>query len=125
MLLGLLLVGVSAAGFGFALFGHRPEPQPATRTGSAPSMGDAAEPQLTSAGGAPQQGIGVQPALAVGRVQRMLQREATADHEPVVRFTAWLRLRSTLALALVVLGTGAILGVLLTVVIVGSVFIIT
>lgn len=124
MLLGLLLVGVSAAVFGFALFGHRPEPQPATPTGDAPSLREAAEPVLTSGGGVAQpQQMGA--ALAVGPLRRVLQREETADHQPAVKFTGWLRLRSTLALALVVLGTGAILGVILTVVVVGAVFLIT
>lgn len=144
MLFGLLLVVVSAAGFGAALFGRRPIPQPAT-AGAVPALtevpaeavpsgtGDGAQltdsPLVVARPGRSRRGSSTPTTppgvLPVGRLQRLVQREPTADHEPAVTFSAWDRLRSAAALTLALLGIGTIIGCVITIVVVGAVFVLT
>ena len=123
LLVGVLLVAGGAAGFGFALFGRRPVPQPAMVAATAHLGGDAAELPPSAADDRAEVG-GV---LQVGRLRRMLQREPTADHQPAadVTLSGWARARSALYLALVVTGLAALIGIIASIVVVGVVLLVT
>lgn len=112
LLIGILIVAASTAGFGFALFGRRPVPQPAMQLATAPSVAPLAEPAPSSPGG---------DVLVATRVEAPIEGRRARD----VTITPWVRLRSSLLLALTVLGIAAILGAVLSVVVVGIVFVAT
>lgn len=128
LLVGILMVTVSAIGFGLALFGRRPVPQPAT--------GAAAEhPGVVLA---EQRPSSPEPAVVPAPIpedlevtgawwRRLLAREATADRQPTsdVTLSAWVRFRSAVLLALTVLGLAALIGGVLSVLIVGVVLLLT
>jgi hypothetical protein len=129
MVVGLLLVAASALGFGYALFGHRPVPQPAMALAGGHLVDDLAEPapsiEADPAGSVEElQGGGVLPA---GWARRLLQREPTADHQPGgdVTLSTGVRVRSALLLTLVVVGLAAAIGALISVVLVGAVLLVT
>lgn len=135
LMVGVLLVAVSAVGFGFALFGRRPVPQPAMSVSGAhlgaptaelvPSMAGPADDEVFPDDDAPATaGGGVLPA---GRWRRMLQREPSADHQPEadVTLSPWVRVRSALLLTLIVTGLAAIIGIVASIVIVGVVLLVT
>lgn len=102
MVVGLLVVAAGAAGFGLALFGRRPVPQPATGS-TAPPVGAAA------------------PARRLPRVPALLRRPAGDDVAP----TRWVRIRAALLLALTILGLAALIGGVLSVLVVGLVLLAT
>jgi hypothetical protein len=121
LLVGVLLVAGGAAGFGVALFGRRPVPQPAMATPTAHLGGGTAE-LLPSADAADAGGV-----LQVGRWRRLLQREPTADHQPAadVTLSGGVRARSALYLTLVVTGLAALIGIVSSIVVVGLVLLVT
>ena len=139
LLFGVLLVVGSAVGFGLALFGRRPIPQPAM-TGAAASPGaglaetrpSSLRAAARSASGpthddAPEeQGDGL-TTKAVPRWQRLLQRDQTAERVDAsdVTLSGWVRVRSSLLLALTVAGLAALLGVVASVLVVGIVLLVT
>lgn len=97
----MLIVAAGAGGFGYALFGRRPIPETAT----------------ASAG----------PAVAAGGAQRRrvaaeLERFRRTDD---VALTAGTRIRAALLLALTVAGLAALIGAVLSIVVVGVVFLAT
>ena len=96
----MLVVAAGAVGFGLALFGRRPVPQPATELPGT---------QLASA------------AVLTGRT-RSVRRPAVRDEVSISR---WVRVRAALMLALTVLGLAAIIGGVLSVLVVGVVLIVT
>jgi hypothetical protein len=100
LLVGMLVVAAGAVGFGFALFGRRPLPQTATEVPGA---------QLAPA------------AVLAGR-PRAVRPTAPQDD---VSISGWMRIRAALVLALTVLGIAAIIGGVLSVVVVGLVLIVT
>ncbi len=133
-MVGVLLVAVSAVGFGFALFGRRPVPQPAMSVSGA-HLGAPAAELVPSMAGPPDDEVfpdddatplagGVLPA---GAWRRMLQREPSADHQPEadVTLSPWVRVRSALLLTLIVTGLAAIIGIVASIVIVGVVLLVT
>ena len=124
----------SAVGFGLALFGRRPIPQPAmARAGTAPGAALAeTRPSSAEAGGRPSAGTTAvvdRPAIeddglttkSVPRWQQLLQRDATAEHVDAsdVTLSSWVRLRSGLLLLLTVVGLAALLGVVTSILVVG------
>jgi hypothetical protein len=131
LMVGVLLVAVSAVGFGFALFGRRPVPQPAMSMSGSHLGAHGAEPFPSmivvdddeddqdddTAGGV----------LDVGRWRRLLQREPTADHQPEadVTLSPWVRARSAMYLTLIVTGLAALIGIITSVVLVGAVLLVT
>jgi hypothetical protein len=121
LLVGVLLVAGGAAGFGVALFGRRPVPQPAMAAPAAHLGGGTAE-LLPSAADADAGGV-----LQVGRWRRLLQREPTADHQPAadVTLSGGVRARSALYLTLVVTGLAALIGIVSSIVVVGLVLLVT
>ncbi len=135
LLFGVLLVVGSAVGFGLALFGRRPIPQPAMATAAAPLGAGPAEtrPSSRQAGArgeddrvleAPDDGLTTK---SVPRWQRLLQRDQTAERVDAsdVTLSGWVRLRSSLLLALTVAGLAALLGVVASVLVVGVVLLVT
>lgn len=133
LFVGLLVVVAGAAGFGAALFGRRPVPQPATvTTGPRPAV---REPEARPSG--PRRRAAAGPAtasetlpgdvLSVGRLRALLQREPSADHQPGgdVTLSTATRVRSALLLALVVFGLAAIIGVVVSLILVGAVTVLT
>ena len=96
----MLVVAAGAVGFGLAMFGRRPVPQPATELPGA---------QLA-------------PVAALAERTRLLRRPAERDEVSISR---WVRLRAALMLALTVLGLAAIIGGVLSVLVVGLVLIVT
>jgi hypothetical protein len=100
LLVGMLVVVASAAGFGFALFGRRPVPQPATETGPA---------HLGS--------TGARATIASLRSRPRRSAEVTVS--------SWTRVRSALLLALTVLGLATLIGGVLSIVLVGLVLLAT
>lgn len=127
----MLLVVLSAAGFGFALFGHRPVPQPATpSTAGHPTVGLTAEPspRLAAAGtAAAPTPTGPAGLLQVGWLRRVLQREPSASHQPSgdAALSPWIRLRSALVLMIVVGGIAALVGIIASVILVAAVMLLT
>ncbi|CAB4534456.1 unannotated protein [freshwater metagenome] len=107
---------LSALGFGYALFGRRPLPQPATGTGSGVPQDEFAEaiPSTSSSDRAD----AVEQADSDGVV-------ITGRRARDVTITPAVRARSTLLLVLTVIGIAAIVGVVLSVVLVGVVFLVT
>ena len=69
----------------------------------------------------PQTKATASPPRSVPRWQRFLQRDETAEHLDTsdVSLSGWVRLRSTLLLALTVVGLAALLGVVASVLVVG------
>lgn len=116
LLIGILIVAASTAGFGFALFGRRPVPQPAMQLATAPSVVSLAEPAPSS--GSTEGGTDL---LAPDYVEAPIEGRRARD----VTITPWVRIRSSLLLALTVLGIAAILGAVLSVIVVGIVFVAT
>lgn len=107
---------LSALGFGYALFGRRPLPQPATGTAPALAPRDFAEAIPSDSGSAAE----------VTLLDRALDDEpARGRRAKDVTITPVVRARSTLLLALAVIGIAAILGVVLSVALVGIVFLVT
>lgn len=116
LLIGILIVAGSAAGFGYALFGRRPVPQPAMQTTLAPFERELAE--VSPSSGAASYATFVDDADPRDvQVTRRRARDVT--------ITPWVRARSALVLALTVLGIAAILGAVLSIIVVGVVFIAT
>lgn len=134
LLLGVLLVVGSAVGFGLALFGRRPIPQPAMAGAGAPADVGVAEtwPSSTVAAAddvAPlpdDKGDGL-TTKSVPFWQRLLQRDLTAERVDAsdVTLSGWVRLRSSLLLALTVAGLAALLGVVASILVVGVVLLVT
>src|SRR5690554_4892033 len=106
VVIGLLVVAAGAVGFGVVLFGRGPAVQTDTRQPSAWPIGWSA-----GTGDSPHQ-RGVMGAIHRWRVRR------SPDLVP----SGWVRLRSALVLGLTVLGIAAMIGGLLSVVVVGLVF---
>lgn len=129
MVVGLLLVAASALGFGYALFGHRPVPQPAMAVAGGHLVDDLAEPTPSIEDASTDQ-VAAVPAggvLPAGWARRLLQREPTADHQPSgdVTLSTGVRVRSALLLGLIVVGLAAAIGALISVVLVGAVLLVT
>ncbi len=134
-MVGVLLVVLSAIGFGVALFGSRPVPQPAMSLSGAHLGEPTSEPIPSMVGAASDDGYGTAVpdaadpggVLAVGRLRRMLQREPTADHQPAadVALSPWVRARSAMYLTLIVTGLAAVIGIVTSVVLVGAVLLVT
>lgn len=135
-MVGVLLVAVSAVGFGYALFGRRPVPQPAMSVTGAHLVAPRAEPapsiEPTARGGrtdadtdAGADGLG--GILQVGWWRRLLQREPSADHQPDsdVTLSPWVRTRSALFLTLIVTGLAALIGIITSILLVGIVLLVT
>lgn len=135
LMVGVLLVAVSAVGFGFALFGRRPVPQPAMSLSGAHLGAPPAEPPPSMTGGVAvadppgdtgsviaQGGI-----LPAGWLRRMLQREPSVDHQPGadVTLSPWVRARSAMYLTLIVTGLAALIGIIASIVLVGIVLLVT
>lgn len=132
-----MVVG-SAVGFGLALFGRRPIPQPAMTGAVAASGAGLAETRPSSLRApartasdpnddpAEEQGDGL-TTKAVPRWQRVLQRDQTAERVDAsdVTLSGWVRVRSSLLLALTVAGLAALLGVVASVLVVGVVLLVT
>lgn len=133
LMVGVLLVAVGAAVFGFALFGRRPLPQPAMSLAGSHLDGPAAEPPPSipvSTGadaGATAASSGFDDLLPAGWLRRLLQREPSAAHQPEadVTLSGWVRVRSALYLTLVVTGLAALIGIVASVLVVGLVLLIT
>lgn len=107
---------LSALGFGYALFGRRPLPQPATGSASRVPQDEFAESipstrDLSLSDDLDQ--VDSDEAATTGRRARD------------VTITPAVRARSTLLLLLAVTGIAAIIGVVLSVVVVGVVFLVT
>jgi hypothetical protein len=98
LLVGVLVVMVSAVGFGAAMFGRRPVPQRAMQVAGAP-VGAVTLPSRGGAGAADDPDVDSPKAR--------------------VDIPASVRLRSASFLALGVIGAAAVLGVLLSLVVVG------
>ena len=116
LFVGILIVVLSALGFGYALFGRRPLPQPAT--GLTPRV---ASDEFTEA-----------IPSRFGSVLEEDLDESDSEGVPIrgrrardVTITPAVRARSTLLLVLTVVGIAAIVGVVLSVVLVGVVFLVT
>ena len=120
LLIGILIVAGSAAGFGFALFGRRPIPQPAMQAPGAPLGRELAEVSPSS-GGVYLEDDDVESNDRWGGVGAPYTGRRARD----VTITPWVRVRSSLMLALTVLGIAAILGAVLSVVVVAVVFVAT
>lgn len=135
MLVGVLVVAFGAVVFGYALFGPRPVPQPATssRDGQLGVSPPVARPSDAPAAVTTGAATGDEPAppaagvLRAGPIRRLLQREPTADHQPAgdVAVTPMVRVRSGLLLTLIVVGLAAIIGVITSIVLVGVVLLVT
>jgi hypothetical protein len=135
LMVGVLLVAVSAVGFGFALFGRRPVPQPAMSLTGAHLGAAGAEPLPSSTDfdelGDDADDPWPEPDTAgvrqVGTLRRLLQREPTADHPPAadVTLSPWVRARSAMYLALIVAGLAAVIGIVTSIVLVGLVLVLT
>ena len=123
LLIGFFLVVASAALFGYALFGRRPIPQPAMvgsdshrQAVDAPESAPSRLPagKLTAArGGARGEAVIVRAPAEPGHI-------GSTD----VRVPLTTRLRSAMLLAVSVLGTAILLGVILSIVVVGAVLLI-
>ncbi len=132
LMVGVLLVAASAVGFGLALFGRRPVPQPAMSLGGPHSEAIPAEPspsmRVPAGDTRP-----VRPTddpngvLRVGWWRQVLQREPSAGHQPAadVTLSPWVRARSALFLMLTVAGLAALIGIITSIVLVGAVLLIT
>lgn len=140
MLVGVLVVAFGAVVFGYALFGPRPVPQPATSSrvgqlGVTPPVARPSDAPEATTDGATTDGSGthdeltpqVEGVLPAGPVRRLLQREPTADHQPAadVAVTPMVRVRSGLLLTLIVVGLAAIIGVVASIALVGVVLLVT
>jgi len=132
LMVGVLLVAASAVGFGLALFGRRPVPQPAMSLGGSHSEASPAEPLpsiATAAGDArpPRPSDDPNDVLQVGWWRQFVQREPSAGHQPGsdVTLSPWIRARSALFLALIVAGLAALIGIVTSIVLVGAVLLIT
>ena len=125
LLVGILMVTVSAIGFGLALFGRRPVPQPATGSGTGHPGAIVAEQRPSSRLSTPPSREEVEVTGAWWR--RLLARDATAERRPTsdVTLSPWVRVRSAILLALTVLGLAALIGGLLSVLVVGVVLLLT
>jgi hypothetical protein len=125
MLVGVLVVAFGAVVFGYALFGPRPVPQPATssRNGQLSAPPPVAGPSDADLEPVPPT-TGVLPA---GPLRRLLQREPTADHQPAAdaSVTPIVRVRSGLLLTLIVVGLAAVIGVIASIALVGVVLLVT
>ena len=121
LLIGILIVAGSAAGFGFALFGRRPIPQPAMQAPGASLGRELAEVSASSGGGVYLEDEDVESNDRWGGVGAPYVGRRARD----VTITPWVRVRSSLMLALTVLGIAAILGAVLSVVVVAVVFVAT
>lgn len=116
LLVGMLIVALSTLGFGYALFGRRPVPQPAMQGAPPLLVEDGAEaPPSSSATDvlAPVAGTTVVAPPVEGRRARD------------VTITPWVRLRSALLLALTTVGLAALIGAVLSVLVVAVVFVAT
>ncbi len=128
----MVVVAASAAGFGVALFGRRPVPQPAM---SAPSGDPGRLVGTDAAEGVPSEPVApprrraadLGGTAASSWLRRLVARDATVDHQPdtSVVLSRWERARSALLLGLTVVGLAAILGGVLSVVVVGLVLLLT
>jgi hypothetical protein len=107
LLVGVLVVMVSAVGFGAAMFGRRPIPQSAMRYAGAP-LEAVTTPSRSGAGSARR------PTAAVDDRPAEERRAAMQVDIP-----ASVRMRSMFLLAVGVVGFAAVLGVVLSVVVVG------
>lgn len=137
LMVGVLLVAVSAVGFGYALFGRRPVPQPAMSLTGAHLGAAGAEALPSSTADLDELGTddaddhrpepGTGGVLQVSTVRRLLQREPTADHQPAadVTLSTWVRARSAMYLALIVAGLAALIGIVTSIVLVGLVLVLT
>jgi hypothetical protein len=137
LMVGVLLVALSAIGFGVALFGSRPVPQPAMSLSGTHLGAPTAEPFPSMVDPVSDDGRGALVddgedgedggVLAVGRLRRMLQREPTADHQPAadVTLSPWVRARSAMYLTLIVTGLAAVIGIVTSIVVVGVVLFVT
>jgi len=134
LLVGILMVTVSAIGFGLALFGRRPVPQPATGAGPGHSGVVLAEQRPSSRAAVEDPPLGGRAAPPAADLQvtgpwwrRLLAREATAERRPTsdVTLSAPVRIRSAILLALTVVGLAALIGGLLSVLVVGVVLLLT
>jgi hypothetical protein len=112
LLLGMLVVVAGAAGFGLALFGRRPVPQTATQV---PGVEVGAETLHRPPGAASRALAGVR--VLVG------EREGAGAED--VQPSRWVRVRAALLLLLTVLGLAAIIGGVLSVLVVGLVLLAT
>jgi hypothetical protein len=128
LLVGILMVTVSAIGFGLALFGRRPVPQPATVTATEHPVVPGPEQRPSS----PVAASTIAPPREDLEVtgpwwRRLLAREATAERQPTsdVTLSPWVRVRSAFLLGLTVVGLAALIGGVLSVLVVGAVLLLT
>jgi hypothetical protein len=117
LLIGMMIVAVSAVGFGLALFGRRPVPQPATESGTA-HLAPSPSGSGVSAGASKLRTL----APGGGRLAHLPVRRPRADD---VTLSGWVRLRSALLLLLTVAGLAALIGGVLSIILVGLVLIVT
>ncbi|CAB4694049.1 unannotated protein [freshwater metagenome] len=107
---------LSALGFGYALFGRRPLPQPATGLTQGVASGESTEAIPSRFGSVQEEDLDESDSEG-GPIRGRRARDVT--------ITPAVRARSTLLLALTVIGIAAIIGVVLSVVLVGVVFLVT
>lgn len=125
LLVAMLMVTVSAIGFGLALFGRRPVPQPAM-SGAEEHLGVALTEQGPSFDAGP--GTGRDDLGVTGPWwRRLLARDGTAERRfsTDVTLSGWQRARSALLLAVTVVGLAALVGGVLSVLVVGAVLLLT
>lgn len=118
LLIGFLLVVVSAAAFGFALFGRRPIPQPAIAGASLRrGTGSGAENQPRAVGGTTSdRSFGISTERPIESIHL-----TAAD----VRPSRTRRIRAGALLALSVVGSAVLIGAVLSIVAVGAVLLIS
>ncbi|MGI9577960.1 MAG: hypothetical protein ACR2OH_07165 [Microthrixaceae bacterium] len=122
LFIGFFLVVASAAMFGFALFGRRPIPQPAMVGTDSPRQavaGSEAAPSRLPTGK-------VTAAQVAGTGPVIVKAPSEPGHigSTDVRVPLIVRLRSALLLAVSVLGTAIIVGVLLSIIVVGAIILV-
>ncbi|MEX0768360.1 MAG: hypothetical protein WD029_07805 [Microthrixaceae bacterium] len=116
LFVGILIVVLSALGFGYALFGRRPLPQPAMGSTLGALPADLAEAIPSSTVSSEDHGDPMPNEEDIP-----LNGRRARD----VTITAAVRARAVLLLFLSVVGIAAIIGVVLSVVVVGVVFVVT
>jgi hypothetical protein len=130
LLIGFLVVVASAAVFGYALFGQRPLPQPATntsepmrrRTGVAETAPSAPRPR-TPISTAPSTG-GRAPARAGGRAPAGQATDDDSGRRNDVGIPLTRRLRSAALLGVSVLGAALLVGAVVSIIVVGAVLLV-
>jgi len=117
----MLIVALSTLVFGYALFGRRPVPQPAMQAEAAHLAAPGAEPAPSSVVSALPADDAAASATTTLTVDPPIEGRRARD----VTITPWVRVRAGLLLALTTIGLAAIIGAVLSVLVVAVVFIAT